>query len=537
MLLEETHAPLQSTMTRYPLAAVAIAITALGLCYGGVIASLMDVWSTNFLYSYGFAVPVIAAYIAWTRAHESRTLNATPDYTFGVPVTLAGMAMLVTGRLGAIIVLEQASLVVTLAGLVLLLFGREVFKSQRFSIAYLLLMVPMWSYAIGQLQDPSRILSTKIAVSLLHAVGVPAFRQATTIVVPGHTFAVLQECSGVNQLIALTAMVLPVAYLWLDTYARRVALFVVAIVVGYLSNGVRIALVGWLAVKGLGDGDLNGPTHLLQGLAVSGLGYLVIGGCFSLLSKSKGRAPQPQGRAATAVPSAGSSPPRRRVWLDAALVCVMLGVGVSRLSATEVDVRLSDDLRSLPSRIGEWSMDSGQEAAAVRLPRLDDDLVGAYPSPTGERRFTAVDDELVRAYRSSSGARVQLYVGHYRRQQQGEELAGDAGHALQAAASGITLKTVSTVSEALALSEVVQERAGTRRGVLFWYDINGRIVRDIYHAKGYTMWDALTRRRTNGAVVMIAWDGPAGVQSEAAREQAIRFAQALMPVLRRHLPS
>ena len=76
-----------------------------------------------------------------------------------------------------------------------------------------------------------------------------------------------------------------------------------------------------------------------------------------------------------------------------------------------------------------------------------------------------------------------------------------------------------------------------RRGLLFWYDVNGRIVTDVYRLKSYTIWDAVTRRRTNGAVVMIAWGGPAGTASDAIRQQAIRFAQALIPLLRQHLPS
>jgi EpsI family protein len=129
---------------------------------------------------------------------------------------------------------------------------------------------------------------------------------------------------------------------------------------------------------------------------------------------------------------------------------------------------------------------------------------------------------------------VDLYIGYYQRQEQGKELAGDASLALEAAASDLSLETESGTFE---LNEVVRETAETRRGVLFWYDINGRVVPDIYRAKRYAIWDALTRRRTNGAVVMIAWQGAPGVQAEAAREHAIRFARALMPVLRQHLPS
>jgi EpsI family protein len=524
------------TRSAYRLTIGAIAAAAFGICYFGVIASLIDVWSTNYLYSYGIAVPLIAAFIFWTKSHESQMQVGPPDYVLGVPVTLAGIAMLMTGRLGALITLEQASLVVTLAGLLLLLFGRDAVRPHWFAVAYLLLMVPIWGYPIEHLQDPSRLLSTKIAVNMLRSIGVPVLRQGTNILLPSHALAVLRECSGVNQLIALTAMVLPAAYLWLDTTARRVALLFFAVVISYLGNGLRIALVGWLAVKGLGDGDINGSYHLLQGLSVSVLGYLAIGGCFSLLSTSKQAAPPGLEEAAPTLPPVSSPLPQRRVWLDVAVLCVMLGAGASRLSATSLDVQLSPDLRSLADQIDDWTMDTSIQVPAVNFPGIDDDLVdvGEYPSATGARRFAAVDDELVRAYKNPSGARVQLYIGYYRHQDQAKELAGDASSALAAAASSLALKTDSGTLE---LKEVAAQKAGSRHGVLFWYDINGRIVSDLYDAKGYTIWDAATRRRTNGAVVMIAWEGPAGVESEAAREHAIEFARVLMPILRRHLPS
>jgi len=524
------------TRSAYRVTAMAVAVAAFGICYGAIIAGMIDTWSTNYLYSYAFAVPFIAAYIFWTKAQEPRTLRTAPDYAFGIPLTIAGVSMLVIGRLGATIGLEQASLVVTLTGLLLLLFGRDVVRSHWFAIAYLLLMVPIWNGPISQLQDPSRVLSTKIAVNMLSFIGLPVLRQGTNIVLPSHTLAVLQECSGVNQLIALTAMVLPAAYLWLDTTARRVALLSLAVVISYLGNGVRIALVGWLAVHGLGDGDLHASYHLLQGLGVSALGYLAIGACFSLLSKSKPAARPRPDNDSPALLAAESALPQRRVWLDIAVLCILLGASVSRLSAMPLDVDLRENLRSLDPQIGDWTMEFRPSSTAVPFPGVDDDLVdvGGYPSPTGEHRFTAVDDELVRGYRNSSGDRVLVYVGYYQHQEQGKELTGDASSALAAAASNLTRPIDSGTLE---LKEIVREKNGTRRGVLFWYDINGRIVHDIYRLKGYTLWDGLTRRRTNGAVVMIAWDGPAGAKSEAAREHAIAFAQALMPALRRHLPS
>jgi len=521
----------------YRLTAAAVAAVAFGICYHGIIASIVGVWSTQALYSYGFAVPLIAAYVFWTRWNRSPAPQVVPDYVFGIPVTLAGVTMLVIGQIGALVAVQQVSMIVTLTGLILLVFGRDVIRSHWFSIAYLLLMIPIWNVPISHLQDPSRLLSAKIAANLLDFTGVPVIRQGTDILLPSQTLSVLLECSGVNQLIALTAMVLPATYLWLPTNVRRIALMLFAVMISYLSNGFRIALVGWLAVYGIGDGNINGSAHLLQGLLVSALGYLAIGGCFALLSRSNAAAHQRPDGGTSALPNALSSPlAGRRVWLDIAMLFVMLGAGASRLSASQPGVHLIEDLRSLESRIGDWTIEVDPPAMAVPLPSIDDDLVnvGGYPSLTGERRFAAVDDELVRVYRNSSGNRVRLYIGYYHRQEDGKELTGKAGTDLAVASSTLTLPAE---SRRLELNEIVQAKAGTRRGVLFWYDINGRIVSDFYRLKSYTIWDAVTRRRTNGAVVMIAWDGAPGAESEAARERAIEFAQALMPVLRRHLPS
>jgi len=73
----------------------------------------------------------------------------------GVPVTLVGIALLVGGRLGGLLSIEQASFVVTLTGVVLIVAGRDAVRIHWFTLAYLLLMVPIWSYPIDRLQEPA----------------------------------------------------------------------------------------------------------------------------------------------------------------------------------------------------------------------------------------------------------------------------------------------------------------------------------------------------------------------------------------------
>jgi EpsI family protein len=73
-------------------------------------------------------------------------------------------------------------------------------------------------------------------------------------------------------------------------------------------------------------------------------------------------------------------------------------------------------------------------------------------------------------------------------------------------------------------------------GVVYWYDLDGRIGPNTYAAKAFTIWDGLTRRRTNGAVILVAWQPPSG-RPDGSHERVIRFVQALLPITRQYIPS
>jgi EpsI family protein len=507
-----------------------LAGVAFAACYGSVIRTLAETWATSYAYSYGFAVLLVSAYVLWTKSKQLKALRPVPDYVIGIPVTLAGVAMLSAGRLGLLASIQEASLVVTLAGLVLLLYGRLAFSYVWFPLGYLLLGIPMWDTVIARLQPPSQNLSAWIASGLIHTLGIPVLREGTRLVLPNVALEVMRECSGVNQLLAIVAMALPAAYLSLKSNARRTALVCLAVVTSYLSNGVRIALVGFLAYRGLSNGDLRG-MHLFEGLAVSVVGYVALFGCLSLLSKGERTDGRLESAAAQVSPKIVR---RRRAVLEAVTLAVVLAVGGFRVFFQPADVRLKGDLETFPVRVGEWTLDRFAEPSGVRFPAIDDELVHAYPSPSGERRFVALDDELVRVYRNTAGQQLRLYVGYHRSQQEGKELTGEAGHALDAAATPLTVQLGSGSVE---LGQVQEDRPNRSRGVLYWYDFNGRVFSRMYRAKQYLVWDALTRRRTNGAVVMVEWESRDNADVELSRANAAAFAQSILPLLPNFIPS
>ena len=511
---------------------IALTGVALVACYAPVIVSLIEQWSTNPLFSYGFAVPIISGYVAWTRFGGLRRLPAVPDRATGLPLIAFSAATYWLGHVGGIMILQGVSLLLTLTGLILILLGRAAVRVLWFPLVYLLLMLPIWDYPASFLQVPSQVLSAKIAVGILHAVGVPAHQQGTEIAVPSGALEVMRECSGVNQLVAVVAMVLPAAYLWLDGF-RRLVFVVVSVGIGYFTNGLRISVIAWLIAKGFGDGVTEGPMHIVQGLAISAAGYLAILGLLSLLSRGTTTTRSIDEAADCDSSLSVSKTEPKYIWVEAGVLALLLIAAAATVLLRGAGVLVTGGLQTLPTRIDDWTQDTTTSQSSSRFTGFDNEVLGAYPSETGERRFIAADDELVRTYRSDSGARVRLYIGYYRRQVQGKELTGEAAYALAAVSSGAT---ITIQAESIELSEVVRQDAGTHRGLLYWYDVNGRILPSVRRAKGYTVLDALTRRRTNAAVVAIAWEGT-GPQSEVARQKAVEFAQVLVPVLRRRLPS
>jgi len=72
--------------------------------------------------------------------------------------------------------------------------------------------------------------------------------------------------------------------------------------------------------------------------------------------------------------------------------------------------------------------------------------------------------------------------------------------------------------------------------IIFWYDFNGRTATTRIGAKAYTIWNALTRGRTNGALVMVYCEREQNMTQESDSEEMKDFMVELLPVLRKYLP-
>ncbi len=243
------------------------------VCYAGVIIKLFSVWQTSYIYSYGFLVPFISIYMLLLTKERLKTATKSPNLMFGLPVLLSSIIILILGISIKTLSVQAFSLVLSVAGLTLLLFGLETFSVAWFPIAYLLLMVPFWDRLTEPLNNPLQYFSAVIGTGILNVIGIPVYRSSVFIELPNITLEVARVCSGVNNLIAVVAIAIPLAYLTIQKWKKRILLVGVAAIIAVLANGLRVGFIGILAYYG-SAGDFHGPYHLLQSMSVSLVGFL-----------------------------------------------------------------------------------------------------------------------------------------------------------------------------------------------------------------------------------------------------------------------
>jgi exosortase len=166
----------------------------------------------------------MSAFLLWSRRDEFRRRTPRPALLSAIPVVALAVAMLVLGQLGAIQVVQQVAFIVAIGGAILFVFGLDYLVIAAPAIAYLLFMVPLWDAFTEPLHWPFQNNSARLGVALMHAIGIPVHRDGTFIALPNVLIEVARECSGINYLVAVFALALPLSILRLQGTWRRVSL-------------------------------------------------------------------------------------------------------------------------------------------------------------------------------------------------------------------------------------------------------------------------------------------------------------------------
>jgi EpsI family protein len=158
---------------------------------------------------------------------------------------------------------------------------------------------------------------------------------------------------------------------------------------------------------------------------------------------------------------------------------------------------------------------------------LDDQVVSAL----------GVTDYVNRAYTKPDGQRVELYLGYYQSQRTGQTIHSPKnclpGAGWEPVRSGRLAIPVSG-GPAIVVNEYLIEKGPTQYLVLYWYQGHGRVIASEYSGKAWLVYDAITRNRTDEALVRVLTSTKSG--EDQARTTAVQFVQSLYPRLDKFIP-
>lgn len=231
--------------------------------YGSTLTHLVAQWWRDPDFSHGFFVPLFAGFVIWQERSRLAGVKLHPSWS-GLLVLGFGLGVLALGQMGAEIFLSRFSLLIVLAGLVVLFLGWSFFRAILFPWAFLTLMIPIPAIVFNQITLPLQLLASKIASAILPWLGVPVLREGNVILLPHMALEVADACSGIRSLMSLATLAVIYGYLAERKTSLRVLLALAALPIAVAANSLRIVVTG-LLVQYWDPDKAQGFFHEFQG--------------------------------------------------------------------------------------------------------------------------------------------------------------------------------------------------------------------------------------------------------------------------------
>jgi exosortase len=256
------------------LAAAAALTAGFVLVYWQVLVRLVDAWTNDGNYSHGFLIIPLACYLVWERRVRLLETAVRPSW-FGLVVFAGGILLLLAGLLGSELFVSRVSLIVTLTGTLLFLFGWAHLRILAFPMAMLFLMIPIPAIIFNQIAFPLQLLASQVGETAIAASNIPVLREGNVLILANTSLEVAEACSGIRSLVSLITLGIVYGYFIDSRTWVRLLIVASAVPVAIFSNGARVAGTG-IAAHWIGPQAAEGFLHEFSGWVVFIVAFLLI---------------------------------------------------------------------------------------------------------------------------------------------------------------------------------------------------------------------------------------------------------------------
>lgn len=494
--------------------------------YRTIFPYLLNGWEGEF--GYGIMIPFIVLYLIWEKKFILTENNSIPSWK-GLILLAPGIFFYWIGELSSEFTILFISIWLVVIGLCWLHLGWQKLKIISFPLAFSLAMFIPPNALYAPLTLKLKLLSSQLGVKMIQCYGMSAYREGNVIDLGFTQLQVVDACSGLRYVIPLFVMGILLAYYCKATLWKRIFLVLSTIPLSIITNGLRIASVGIL-YQFWGPAVAEGFFHDFSGwfIFMASLAFLLLEmWLLKKIFKEKGRQESVAGSQEKGAASGISPEEAPRGFADffrppqfiVAVILLLATTAIAHTANFREKTPLAKPLSGFPLQVGEWSgTRSGMEQQFLDQLKLSDYAMVNYRNPQGKEVnfYVAFNASQSKGEATHSPATCLPYSGW---------VFNESGAATVPGAAG-TMK----------VSRAFMEKNGVRQLVYFWFPQRGRVLTSIYQIKIYNFWDALTRHRTDGALVRVITPVSQDESPAGAEERLQGFAKQLVPVLGEYLP-
>jgi len=275
--LETQDSKKQATRSRRIMTAgMLLPAAALVWSYWPTLEELAQVWLRSDEYSSGLLVPLLAAYLAWTRRSDLKQMPVRLSWC-GLAGLLLAQAFRYFGFFFMYGSAVRLSLVLTIASLVLFLFGWRVFRKLLPITLFLFLMLPLPHHMESSITQPLQSWATSSAVFSLELLGYDVTRDGNLITVAGHSVTVAEACNGLRMVTGFMLVSALVVLLSKRRWWEQGTLLLSSLPIALLCNTIRLTFTA-IAFTYLEGESLQQLFHDYGGYAMMPLALLLLVG-------------------------------------------------------------------------------------------------------------------------------------------------------------------------------------------------------------------------------------------------------------------
>lgn len=510
-----------------------LVLALLGLTFYEGIKEMVYIWNVREEYSYGYMIPFITAFFIWQKKNEF-VKNEFLGSWLGVPIIVLGLILFILGSLSTITTIIQYALLIVVFGIALSIMGWQALRPVFVPLSFLIFMIPLPGFFLNNLSSQLQLVSSEIGVAVIRVFGISVFLEGNVIDLGTYKLQVVEACSGLRYLFPLMSLAFICAYIFKGAFWKRAIIFLSSIPITVLMNSFRIGVIGVL-VEYWGPAQAEGFLHDFEGWIVFMACFaIILGEMFFLVKIGTSKMSL---RDAFSIEMPESTPKdaevRTRKLSKQYLVVggLLLAAVISShfIVARPEIVPLRQEFAAFPMSFDVWR---GKQTAMDKIYldalKLDDYILADYVKWAGESK--------------AQTAIVNLYMAYYASQRAGESAHSPrscipgGGWRIQSLNSHSVDGVIGSGGNPLTVNRLIIQKGEYKQLVYYWFQQRGRVITNEYMVKWYLFWDALTRNRTDGALVRLTAMIPPGENVATAEKQLMEFTGEVAGRLKEYIP-